>query len=192
MKNISKFLILMIFGSVLFTGCQGSTNSENAEANAAMKDSQNEDGSMAHFDKVIGELRDGQIVMVADADELRARWQRVVNEQVKPGISFTRIWIVNEADNYFLRGSDSINYASSIIRLALDGDKIYELKLNNVGKEDQVGSETIMCSGCESSGPGAVGECEVHYGLEGGYYCSDCSAGNCQKTHILSVGRGIL
>ena len=73
MKNISKFLILMIFGSVLFTGCQGSTNSENAEANAAMKDSQNEDGSMAHFDKVIGELRDGQIVMVADADELRAR-----------------------------------------------------------------------------------------------------------------------
>lgn len=192
MKIISKLLIMVFFGSALFAGCQGNTNSETSEAKATMKDSRNEDGSMAHFDKVIGELRDGQIVMVADADELKARWQKVVNEQVKPGISFTRIWIVNEADNYFLRGSDSINHASSIIRLVKDGDKIYELKLNDVGKESQAGSETVTCTGCVSSGSGAVGECEVHYGLEGGYYCSDCSAGNCQKTHILSVGRGIL
>jgi hypothetical protein len=28
--------------------------------------------------------------------------------------------------------------------------------------------------------------------LERGYYCSDCSAGNCQKTNTLVVGGGIL
>lgn len=191
MKIISKFLILMFFGSVLFTGCQGSTNSETSEDNATMKDSRSEDGSLVHFDKVIGELRDGQIVMVADADELKARWQKVVNDQVEPDISFTRIWIVNEADGYFLRGSDTINHASSIIRLVLDGNKIYEFKILNAGKKAQVGSETVTCTGCTSSGPGLVGECEVKYGLEGGYYCSDCSAGNCQKTHTLVVGSGI-
>ncbi|NCA84428.1 MAG: hypothetical protein EOM83_02520 [Clostridia bacterium] len=192
MKSIGKLFALMVLGIALFTGCQGNTSSESSDSNATTKGSRIEDGSLVHFDKVIGALRDGEIVMVADADALKARWQKVVNDQVEPDISFTGIWIVKEADGYFLRASDTINRASSIVRLVLDGDKIYEFKILDAGKEDQAGSETVTCSGCTSTGPGSVGECEVKWGLEGGYYCSDCSAGNCQKTHTVVVGSAIL
>ncbi len=191
MKTISKFLVLIIFGSVLFTGCQGRTSSESSDSIVTAKIPESGGGTIAHFDKVIGELRGGQIVMVADADELKASWQKVVNEQVKPGISFTRIWIVAEADGYFLRGNDTINHASSIIRLVRNGDKIYELKLDDV-KQNQAGSETVTCAGCASPDPDVVGECEVHYMPEEGFYCSDCSVGSCQKTHTVVIGHGIL
>jgi hypothetical protein len=71
----------MIFGSVLFTGYLGSASSESSDSIVTAKIPENKGGTIAHFDKVIGALRDGKMVMVADADKLKARWQKVVNEQ---------------------------------------------------------------------------------------------------------------
>ena len=104
-------------------------------------------------------------------------------------VSFQDIWIVNEEDGYYLRGRDTVNHASSIVKLVLDGSKIYECKYNFSRAEG--GGLTVTCSGCTSTGQGSAGECAVSLDPGVGYYCSDCSEGTCTKTETYTGGGGV-
>ena len=192
MKILLKSLIIISLGISIFQGCQNTEYSESSnEQSRELKETDN--NTMNHFDKVIGEIRNGKIEFVSDVEEIKAHWAKLVNTNSDLNVSYNEIKIFNEKDGYYLVGRDTVNHASSMIKLVLDGENIYEYKYQDEYKRSSEAGfgTTVTCSGCESTGSGSAGECEPMIEPGVGWYCTDCSEGTCVKTTTTTTGGGV-
>lgn len=191
MKKSIQIVIVVAFGLAIIIGCkrQEATQPITGQVNETKNTDVIAFQASGHFDKVIGEIHNGKITFVADVKEIKTHWQNVVNGNSDLHVSFQDIWIVKEEDGFYLRGRDTVNHASSIVKLVLDGSKFFECKY--ILTKSEVGGYTITCSGFTNTGPGSAGECEVALNPGVGYYCTDCSEGTCTKTVTYTGGGGV-
>lgn len=190
MRNPFIFLVVISFGIAILFGCQGNEKSPlSTKHNDALKDAK-VGQTLGHFDKVIATVGNDKITFVVNADEIKSSWAKVVNFNSDLNVSYTEVSITEEANGYYLRGLDKVNHVSSLVKLVLDGNKLYEA-IHEIAK-GAGGGLTVSCSGCESTGGGSAGKCSVSLLPGVGYYCSDCSVGTCVKTETYTSGGGVL
>ncbi len=188
MKNLIRILLIAFIGTAITgAGTQANTVIPSDDP-VSIKESTN---GVLHFDRVIGEVQDGQILFVGDKAEIVASWTKVLNMHSDFTIAFTDIQISKEGEFYFLRGRDEQNLASSAVQLILDADKLYERKYLPEGSDEAGHGYTVTCSGCLSTGSGSAGECQPELLQGSGWYCSDCSEGTCTKSTTSGGGGAI-
>lgn len=191
MTNIFRSLILVVLAVSSINGFVFASNQFERNLNMERFPEDHNLKSSSHFDIKIGYLSDGAITFIANPDKLKMQWEEAIKNASDLKLSFDEIEISFENDQYFLRAYDNENKASSIIGLVLDGKYLYEIKHNLHDSKESGGGYTVTCTGCKSTGPGSVSECKVELNPGVGYYCSDCSEGDCIKTTTYIGGGGI-
>lgn len=146
----------------------------------------------SHFDFQIGHFKDGKIEFAANPATIKRNWSKVINANAKLNITINDIKIIQNDDGFFLVGRDTEKQASSIIRLVLDGETLYEHKNLVEGDPELASGISVTCKGPETTGNEIDGECEPKIEPELGWYCTDCTTGDCAKTTIRTVGVGIV
>jgi len=183
-----KVLIISFIGVLILFSCQEKRDTSKL-SNNNLNESVNKTVT-PHFDIIIAQIINEEIVFVDNINERITDWEVVINTNSTLNVSFYDFAIDQEDSKYYLVASDSITPASSKIRLVLDSGKFYEYKYPGATTNVQSTGGSVTCSGCTSTGPGSAGECEPKEN-EKGWYCTDCSEGTCIKTSIAQVG-GIL
>ena len=191
MNRILRFITLLTLSVSITSGFTFANSPFLSNLNPERFPKDHNQKSTPHFDLKIGYLSDGVLTFIADPDNLKAQWAKAINNASDLKLSFDKIEISFENDQYFLRAYDNEIKASSIIGLVLDGKYLYEIKHNLHDGKESGGGYTVTCTGCKSTGPGSASECKVELNPGVGYYCSDCSEGDCIKTTTYIGGGGI-
>lgn len=178
MKTLFSFLFLSL---LFFTSCESrdvkpiDLRTSDSYLKSTLDDEED------HFDKTVGQLSNGDYIILMDINEVKSKWEDVLNKNTDLSVSLDEISIVQLNGMIHLKGVDFSNPSVSIIPLVLKDGKLYEMKV-------QGGGYTVTCSGCTSTGPGSSGECEPTINPGHGYYCSDCSDGTCTKSTTYDPG----
>ena len=188
MKTMYKVLIFTLLGVLTLLSCQGKRDSAIL-SNNILNESVNKTAA-PHFDTIIAQIINEEIVFVDNINEKISDWEDVINNNSTLNISFYNIVIDQEDSEYYLVARDSLTPASSKIRLVLYSGNFYECKYPGTTTGAPSTGGSVTCSGCTSTGPGSAGECEPKEDGNG-WYCTDCSNGTCTKTSTAQVG-GIL
>jgi len=143
--------------------------------------SQIESRTNSHFSNAIGEIVNGDPELTAVISDIKRSWSGFLLEESGLSLDFDQLEIRTFNNRYYLHGTD-LDKGTSAIELVVDNGDIYEAMIDGGGK-------TVTCSGCVSTGPDSAGECEVK-GNKDGYYCTNCSVGNCEKTTTISYLTG--
>ncbi len=187
MKKLSCFLISVLLSITLLVGCQEKSNSLSSDNNSGQVSNKT---SPDHFDTIIGQVINGNFVLVANINEKVSDWEDAINTGSSLNLSFDNVTIEINDGKYFLTGVDESADATSRIKLILSSGNFYEAKFQG----GEVGSSSqgygCTCSGCTSTGSGSAGECSPKEN-EDGWYCTSCSQGTCTKT-ISAVNGGII
>ncbi len=191
MTNIFRSLILVVLAVSSINGFVFANDQFERNLNMERFPEDHNLKSSSHFDIKIGYLSDGAITFIANPDKLKMQWEEAIKNASDLKLSFDEIDFSSEGDEYFLRAYDRQNKASAIIKLALDGDFLYEYKHYFQDSKESGSGYTVICSGCKSSGQGSAAECKVDFNPGVGFYCSDCIEGDCIKTSTLIEGGGI-
>lgn len=171
----------------MFASCN-----KSVEDTKKSKSNQNENyskSSSPHFDIKIAEISDQKIKFTQQISDIISNLEDNINTGSQLGLDYYTYNIIKEDDMYFLLAKDSIIPATTKVRLVLDHDQFHEYKYNNTPSKEAIGV-TCTCSGCKSTGPDSSDECQPKVGT-GGYYCSDCSDGDCIKSVTETIG-GVL
>lgn len=182
----TKIVVVFLFTLINIFAC------EQVENNHLPQDQlKKEVVSIPHFDFQIASFLEGEIGFIANPVLIKSNWTKVINDNAKLNITITDIKIIHNDDGFFLMGKDTEKQASSIIKLVLDGEILYEHKTLLKGSSAAGSGTTVTCTGCESTGPGSAGECEPQIEEGAGWYCTDCSVGDCVKTTVTTIGGGV-
>lgn len=139
------------------------------------------DNEKDHFDKTVGQLSNGEYMITMDINEIKSKWEKLLNSNSELSISLDDISVVEINGMIHLKGIDLTNHSVSVIPLVLKNNTLFVMR-------EQGGGYTVTCSGCTSTGPDSSGECEPTINPGHGYYCSDCSDGTCTKSTTYDPG----
>ena len=175
-KSISIFMSTLLTITLL-AGCQEkSTFSQDNNTNQVSTKT-----TPDHFDTIIGHVINGDFVLAANIDKKIADWEKAINDGSSLNLTFDNVSIEINDGKYFLTGVDESAHATSRIKLILSSGNFYEAKFNAGTARSSGGGISCTCSGCTSTGSDSAGECSPKEN-EDGWYCTDCSQGNCTKT----------
>ena len=185
MKSMYKLVMITILGVLTVISCQrtGDPNiSPNNGSNTTMTKA-----TPDHFDTIIAQVINEQIVFVSNIGGKISDWEDIVNNDQSLNISFDTYNIEVDDGKYYLVGVDDSEHATTKIRMVLSSGNFYEMKYPGESASAPQGT-TCTCSGCTSTGPGSIGECEPKGSDLTGWYCTDCSEGTCTKSTTASTG----
>ena len=186
MNTTYKVLITLIVGMFILVGCQG--------RNGSITKATNESDTKAtsnHFNTLIAEIVNNEIVFSQDIADIIHIWESVVNKSASTKLAYWTYSIKMDDDSYYLVGIDSITPAISKVCLILDNGKFYEELYPGPSANLRPSGTSVTCSGCTSTGSGSIVECEPKGNELTGWYCSDCSDGTCVKS-VTNESGGIL
>ena len=186
MKNSINTFMMTLLIITLFTGCQEkSRSSQGSSTNqVSTKTTSN------HFDTIIGHDINGKFVLTSNIYKKVADWEKAINKKSSLNLTFSNVSIEINDGKYFLTGVDESAHATSRIKLILSSGNFYEAKFSAGTARSSWQGYSCTCSGCKSTGPDSAGECSPKEN-EDGWYCTDCSKGDCAKT-ITAVDGGII
>jgi hypothetical protein len=191
MKTSITVLGILFFAISALLALQPNENVQMLTAQSQGNEGEAAAGNSAHFDLQIGSFKDGKIAFAANPATIKTNWTKVINDNAKLNITITDIKIIQNDDGFFLVGRDTEKQASSIIRLILDGETLYEHKNLVEGDPELASGISVTCKGPETTGNEIDGECEPQIEQGVGWYCTDCSVGDCVKTTVTTIGGGV-
>jgi len=186
MNSTCKVLIALIVGMFILAGCQ-----ERDDSIINPTDESVTKATSKHFNTVIAEVVNNKVVFSRDISDIMHIWEGAVNKSPSLKLVYWNYSIEMDDDKYYLVGLDSINPAISKVCLILDNGKFYEELYPGSSVKLPPSGTSVTCSGCTSTGPGSIGECEPKGNELTGWYCSACSEGTCVKS-VTEEGGGIL
>jgi len=187
MHRMKIIVSIFLMAAVTFIGCQ---EKENPDPDINTSNESQLRTSAPHFDVVIANLVDGEIVFVDNISSKVDEWTEFINDNSDLELNLANEYITQEENgDYFLIAKDEVLPATSAIKLVLDNNIFYEYKYLET---EAVSSATVTCSGCTSTGPLSAGQCEPRNTTSNGWYCTDCSSGTCTKTSTAKIGSGII
>lgn len=185
MKPFVNILFVILFIAVS-TGCQTKRSNQSSDDQKL-----NDVAYNPHFDFLIGAYKNGEVEFVADPVRIKSHWSSFINSNSELEIQLTDIKIFEDDHGIFLLGRDTINQATAIIQLVLVEEELFEHKTTFEDDKETGYGNTIICAGCGNFGKVQQGECEPQFETGKGWYCSECSKGNCTKTTITTDTGGI-
>ncbi len=191
LKNMLNFFFVFMLTGIFSTGfaLADSNTIKNTDREIFTNNIKSE--TAPHFEKKIGHLSNGNVTFETNPETLKQKWAQTINNASGLALSFDEIEFSFENQEWYLRAYNSVNKTSSIIKLVLDGEFLYEYKHYEINGKEAGAGYTVTCSGCKSTGQSSAGECEVYINPGVGYYCTDCSDGDCIKTTTYNSGAGI-
>ena len=162
-----KFLILALFIGGFVSCDRTATPNIN-------KSEHYEDQSDQHFGKEIGKVINDQFVITMDIEYVKTKFTEAINlngENFNP-INSAEIVQNEEGDYNMLGRSDGSTSAAVLI---LENGIFFEASFGGL-------MGTCTCTGCKSTGSDSRFECIAKSG-DSYCYCTDCSKGDCTKTH---------
>lgn len=182
LKN-SKTIIVICISFLILAGCQEKENNRS-------KSEGNLKTTMRYFNTVIALEDQGSFTLVENIGDKISDWQDLINSQTSLNINFDEYSVDYVDANYYLTGKDTNQHFTSRIRLILDSGNLYEREYPDNPSAPGYGG-TCTCTGCKATGPEHSGECSPKENA-GGWYCTDCSDGDCVKTETAGGGGSIL
>lgn len=190
MKYYCNLILSTFVGLLILFSCQSNNESikPTSEANEATIKTVPD-----HFDRVIGHLVNEEFQLSDSIDYIVSYWEDLINNCTSLDISFDAVNIEIDNDMYFLVGVDDSEDATSVVRLVLDSGVFYEYCYPDPTEMSVPTGSTCTCSGCKSTGPLSVNDCQPKQN-ELGWYCTDCprGMGECVKTVTATSGGGTL
>jgi hypothetical protein len=166
MKNYLSLFILLL---VISCATEDTYYEKNIEEQQKESASRSDSDAGIH----IGNIIEDEIIPIFNFQELSSILSNKIQSTIKSPVSFSEIEIQFLDDEYLLYAIDSKNSHKTIFTLVNEGERI--LYFSDGGKD-------ITCSGYKTTGPNSAKECQPKKGVNGHYYCTDCSRGDCTKT----------
>lgn len=182
MKNI---LLIALLGIFFLSSCKDNSKTQLAENSNITEDFNK--SSRLHFDEEIARITNSEIVFVNDINIKVSHWEAMINNSTLLSVSFWDVAIEQEDGEYYIIAKDSIHPSISKIKLILEDEILYECSYKSPVPGSPLTGHSTTCAGCTSSGPEADGECEPKEN-DKGWYCTDCSQGNCTKSSTVTSG----
>jgi len=190
MRTSCKLLIIAFFGIAILFSCQSKEDSvtQNNNPNEAVVKTGD-----THFNTQIAQVVNGQYQFVNDIDDIISDWEDLINNGSSLNVSFDTVYIEMISSEYYLSGIDYSEEAGSRVCLVLDSEVYYEKSYPGSTEESPQTGSTCTCTGCKTTGPLSVNDCQPKQNALD-WYCTSCphGFGECIKTVTATSGTGTL
>lgn len=187
MRKSLKLLFILFLGVAFILGCKTKDSSAPTDNSFTSIDKTTID----HFSTVIGQVVSGEYQLASGIDDMVSDWEDLINDGSSTTLSFDAVSIELEDNVYYLVGVDDSEDATSKVRLVLDSGYFYEKAYYPDPEDETPQGSSCTCSGCKSTGPLSVNDCQPKQN-ELGWYCTHCphGMGECVKSVTVTTGSG--